>query len=74
MTAIQVEELGLPLRLKEGTQSAKIGVRKMSKPAMKPTLDADEVAMPLHYMFKIYTRERHSYEEKTFNNKWRVIL
>lgn len=51
VTAIQVEEVGLPLRLKEGTQSAKIGVRKMSKPAIKPTLEAEEVAMPLKNMF-----------------------
>ena len=46
-TATQVEEVGLPFRLKDGTQSAKMGVRKISKPAIKPTLDADDVAMPL---------------------------
>lgn len=46
-TATQVDEVGFPLRLKDGTHSERMGVRKMSKPAMKPTLEADDVAMPL---------------------------
>jgi hypothetical protein len=51
-TASQVDGEGLPFRLKEGMHRAKIGVRNISKPAMKPTFEADEVAIPLQSKYQ----------------------